>query len=71
MLSIHLRLGLPSGPFPSEFPTNKLYTFLFEFNAHTFILIRKLLEIEVCSFTVTAVRQCTLGERRVVVPVLN
>jgi hypothetical protein len=29
MLSIHLRLGLPSGLFPSAFPTNNLYTFLF------------------------------------------
>jgi hypothetical protein len=28
MLSIHLRLGLPSGLFPSGFPTNNLYTFL-------------------------------------------
>jgi hypothetical protein len=28
MLSIHLRLGLPSGLFPSDFPTNNLYTFL-------------------------------------------
>jgi hypothetical protein len=29
MVSIHLRLGLPSGPVPSYFPTNNLYTFLF------------------------------------------
>jgi hypothetical protein len=29
MLSIHLRLGLPSGLFPSGFPTNNLYPFLF------------------------------------------
>jgi hypothetical protein len=29
MLSIHLRLGLPSGLLPSGFPTNNLYTFLF------------------------------------------
>jgi hypothetical protein len=29
MLSIHLRLGLPSGLFPSGFHTNSLYTFLF------------------------------------------
>jgi hypothetical protein len=29
MLSIHLRLGLSSGLFPSRFRTNKLYTFLF------------------------------------------
>jgi hypothetical protein len=28
MLSIHPRLGLPSGLFPSDFPTNNLYTFL-------------------------------------------
>jgi hypothetical protein len=27
--STHLRLGLPSGLFPSGFPTNILYTFLF------------------------------------------
>jgi hypothetical protein len=29
MLSIHLRLGLPSGLFPYGFPTNNLYRFLF------------------------------------------
>jgi hypothetical protein len=29
MLSIHLRLDLPSGLFPFGFPTNNLYTFLF------------------------------------------
>jgi hypothetical protein len=29
MLSIHLRLGLPSCLFPSDFPSNNLYTFLF------------------------------------------
>jgi hypothetical protein len=29
MLSIYLRLRLPSGLFPSDFPTNNLYTFLF------------------------------------------
>jgi hypothetical protein len=29
MLSIHLRLGFPNGLFPSVFPTNNLYTFLF------------------------------------------
>jgi hypothetical protein len=28
-LSAHLRLGLPSGLFPSGFPTNILYVFLF------------------------------------------
>jgi hypothetical protein len=28
MLSIHLRLGLPSGLFTSGFPTDILYTFL-------------------------------------------
>jgi hypothetical protein len=28
MLPIHLRLGLPSGLFPSGFPTNNLYMFL-------------------------------------------
>jgi hypothetical protein len=28
-LSTHLRLGLPSGLFPSGFPTNILYAFLF------------------------------------------
>jgi hypothetical protein len=32
MLSIHLRLGLPSGLFPSGFPTNNLYTFLFPYS---------------------------------------
>jgi hypothetical protein len=29
MLSLHLCLGLPSGLFPSDFPTNYIYTFLF------------------------------------------
>jgi hypothetical protein len=29
MLLTHLRLGLPSGLFPSGFPTNNVYTFLF------------------------------------------
>jgi hypothetical protein len=29
MLSIHLRLGLPSGFFPSGFANNNLYTILF------------------------------------------
>jgi hypothetical protein len=29
MLFIRLRLGLPSGLFPSAFPTNNLYTFLY------------------------------------------
>jgi hypothetical protein len=29
MLSSHRRLGLPSGLFPSGFPTNNLYTLLF------------------------------------------
>jgi hypothetical protein len=29
MLSTHLPLGLPSGLFPSGFPANHLYTFLF------------------------------------------
>jgi hypothetical protein len=29
MLSIHLRLDLPSGLFPNGFPTNNLYAVLF------------------------------------------
>jgi hypothetical protein len=29
MLFIHIHLGRPSGLFPSGFPTNNLYTFLF------------------------------------------
>jgi hypothetical protein len=29
MLFNHLRLDLPSGPFPSGFNTNELYTFIF------------------------------------------
>jgi hypothetical protein len=28
MLFIHLRLGLPSGLFPSGSPTNNLYTYI-------------------------------------------
>jgi hypothetical protein len=39
MLSIHLRLGLPSGLFPAGFPTNNLYTFLFSpsvYDTYTF-----------------------------------
>jgi hypothetical protein len=28
-LSTHLRLGVPSGPFASGFPSNIIYTFLF------------------------------------------
>jgi hypothetical protein len=28
MLSIHLRLGLPSGQFPSGVPTNKIVLFI-------------------------------------------
>jgi hypothetical protein len=31
MLSIYLRLGLPTGLFPSGFPTNNLHTFLLEY----------------------------------------
>jgi hypothetical protein len=31
ILSTHLRLGIPSGLFPSHFPTNILYAFLFSF----------------------------------------
>jgi hypothetical protein len=34
MLFIHLRLGLPSGLFPSGFPTNYLYTFLSPHSCH-------------------------------------
>jgi hypothetical protein len=30
ILAIHLRLGLPSGFFPTGFPTNILYAFLYE-----------------------------------------
>jgi hypothetical protein len=33
ILSTHLRLGLPSGLFPSGFPTNILYAFLFVIRA--------------------------------------
>jgi type IV secretory pathway VirB2 component (pilin) len=39
MLSIHLRIGLPSGLFPSGFPTNNLYTFLFSPVAIIIIII--------------------------------
>jgi hypothetical protein len=43
MLSIHLRLGFPSGLFPSGFPTDNLHTFLFSpiratFPAHLILL---------------------------------
>jgi hypothetical protein len=43
MLSIYLRLVLPSGLFPSGFPTNNLYTFLFspiraKYPAHLILL---------------------------------
>jgi hypothetical protein len=43
MLCTHLRLGLPSGLFPSGFPTNNLYTFHFSpihatFPAHLILL---------------------------------
>jgi hypothetical protein len=37
MLSIHLRLGLPSGLFPSGFPTNNLYTYQ-TIKVHVFII---------------------------------
>jgi hypothetical protein len=33
ILSSHLRLRLPSGPFPSDFPANTLYAFLFFLHA--------------------------------------
>jgi hypothetical protein len=36
ILSTHLRLGLPSGQFPSGFPTNNLYAFLFSLIRATF-----------------------------------
>jgi hypothetical protein len=35
ILSIHLRLGLPNGVFPSGFPTNILYAFHFSPNSTT------------------------------------
>jgi hypothetical protein len=59
MLSNHLCLGLPSGLFPSGFPTKNLYTFLFSpihatYTAHTILLdliIRIILgkEYKLCS----------------------
>jgi hypothetical protein len=52
MLSIHLRLGLPSGLFPSGFATNKLNTFFFSPIRATcpvhFILLHKDLEELYC-----------------------
>jgi hypothetical protein len=37
ILSTHLRLGLPSGLFPSGFPTNNLYAFLFSPISDTYL----------------------------------
>jgi hypothetical protein len=58
-LSIHLRLGLPSGLFPSDFPTNNLYTFLFSLiratcSAHLILLDFIILlgeEYKLCSYS--------------------
>jgi hypothetical protein len=43
-LSTHLRLGLRSGLFPSGFPTNILYAFLFPIRAtcHAYLILRLL-----------------------------
>jgi hypothetical protein len=39
ILSTHLRLGLPSGPFPSGFLTNILYAFLLSYFWQTLLLV--------------------------------
>jgi hypothetical protein len=47
-LSTHLRRGLPSGLFPSGFPTNILYAFLFSIRAQVLICYRRSQIFEVC-----------------------
>jgi hypothetical protein len=42
MLSIHRRLGLPSGLFPSGFPTNNLYTTDVITSSNTYIVLKVL-----------------------------
>jgi hypothetical protein len=57
ILSTHLRLGLPSGLFPSGFPTNILYAFFFSCNVlHSYLhshLVYGLRSVKVKVFLVT------------------
>jgi hypothetical protein len=46
-LSIHPRLGLPSSPFPSGFPTNILYAFLYSTIRATFPAYLILLDLNI------------------------
>jgi hypothetical protein len=46
ILSTHLRLGLPSGLFPSAFPSNILYAFLFAPIRAIIIIIMTILKFD-------------------------
>jgi hypothetical protein len=50
ILSVHLRFGLPSGLFPSGFPTNNIYIFLFSPICAT-CPAHKLWNSSLCSFS--------------------
>jgi hypothetical protein len=59
MLSTHLRLGHPSGFFPSGFPTNNLYAVLFSPNSNytgRIILITQLLVIHISPASCRSIR---------------
>jgi hypothetical protein len=61
ILSTHLRLGLPSGLFPSGFPTNNLYAFLFSPNRATWpahLILHDLVIVIILSFLVSFRRTC-------------
>jgi hypothetical protein len=74
LLLIHLNLGLPSGLFPSGFPTNNLYTFLLITIRATFLSHLILLDLTIilgeeyklkssslCSFLLPPVSLSLLG----------